>query len=113
MITTYTTANPFGNGTTRVSSRVLRFFLGIKTYTVSLFRVFFSFLNFENFRSFFIALKSRAVALGSVRSSFFIITLKSRAVALGIVRINAQLLRNIIKTIRDDDEFKRFIISSS
>ena len=56
---------------------------------------FFSFLNFENFRSFFIALKSRAVALGSVR-------------------INAQLLRNvIIKTIRDDDEFKRFIISSS
>ena len=95
MITTYTTANPFGNGTTRVSSRVLRFFLGIKTYTVSLFRVFFSFLNFENFRSFFIALKSRAVALGSVR-------------------INAQLLRNvIIKTIRDDDEFKRFIISSS
>jgi len=74
---------------------VLRFFLGIKTYTVSLFRVFFSFLNFENFRSFFIALKSRAVALGSVR-------------------INAQLLRNvIIKTIRDDDEFKRFIISSS
>lgn len=96
MITTYTTANPFGNGTTRVSSRVLRFFLGIKTYTVSLFRVFFSFLNFENFRSFFIALKSRAVALGSVR-------------------INAQLLRNvIIKTIRDDDdEFKRFSISSS
>jgi len=95
MITTYTTANPFGNGTTRVSSRVLRFFLGIKTYRVSLFRVFFSFLNFENFRSFFIALKSRAVALGSVR-------------------INAQLLRNvIIKTIRDDDEFKRFIISSS
>jgi len=95
MITTYTTANPFGNGTTRVSSRVLRFFLGIKSYTVSLFRVFFSFLNFENFRSFFIALKSRAVALGSVR-------------------INAQLLRNvIIKTIRDDDEFKRFIISSS
>lgn len=74
---------------------MLRFFLGIKTYTVSLFRVFFSFLNFENFRSFFIALKSRAVALGSVR-------------------INAQLLRNvIIKTIRDDDEFKRFIISSS
>jgi len=74
---------------------VLRFFLGIKSYTVSLFRVFFSFLNFENFRSFFIALKSRAVALGSVR-------------------INAQLLRNvIIKTIRDDDEFKRFIISSS
>ena len=61
-----------------------------------LFRVFFSFLNFENFRSFFI-------------------TLKSRAVALGIVRINAQLLRRniIIKTIRDDDEFKRFIISSS
>ena len=58
---------------------------------------FFSFLNFENFRSFFI-------------------TLKSRAVALGIVRINAQLLRRniIIKTIRDDDdEFKRFIISSS
>ena len=96
MITTYTTANPFGNGTTRVSSRVLRFFLGIKSYTVSLFRVFFSFLNFENFRSFFIALKSRAVALGSVR-------------------INAQLLRNvIIKTIRDDDdEFKRFSISSS
>jgi len=41
--------------------------------------------------------------------------LKSRAVALGIVRINAQLLRNvIIKTIRDDDdEFKRFSISSS
>ena len=40
-------------------------------------------MNFENFRSFFIALKSRAVALGSVR-------------------INAQLLRNvIIKTIRD------------
>ena len=74
---------------------MLRFFLGIKSYTVSLFRVFFSFLNFENFRSFFIALKSRAVALGSVR-------------------INAQLLRNvIIKTIRDDDEFKRFIISSS
>jgi len=61
-----------------------------------LFRVFFSFLNFENFRS------------------FFIIALKSRAVALGIVRINAQLLRNvIIKTIRDDDEFKRFSISSS
>ena len=58
---------------------------------------FFKFLNFENFRS------------------FFIIALKSRAVALGIVRINAQLLRNvIIKTIRDDDdEFKRFSISSS
>ena len=43
MITTYTTANPFGNGTKRVSSRVLQFLLGIKKYTVYLFRVFFRF----------------------------------------------------------------------
>ena len=43
MITTYTTANPFENGTKRVSSRVLRIFLGIKNYTVHMFRVFFRF----------------------------------------------------------------------
>ena len=45
MITTYTTANPFENGTKRVSSRVLRIFLGIKNYTVYLFRVFFRFAS--------------------------------------------------------------------
>ena len=73
MITTYTTANPFGNGTTRVSSRVLRFFLGIKTYRVSLFRVFFPFLNFENFRSFFHrfeASRSRARECPHKRATF-------------------------------------------
>ena len=45
MITTYTTANPFGNGTKRVSSRVMQTLLGIKKYTVHLFRVFFRFAS--------------------------------------------------------------------
>ena len=45
MITTYTTANPFENGTKRVSSRVLRIFVGIKNYTVHMFRVFFRFAS--------------------------------------------------------------------
>ena len=45
MITTYTTANPFENGTKRVSSRVLRIFLGIKNYKVHMFRVFFRFAS--------------------------------------------------------------------
>ena len=45
MITTYTTANPFGNGTKRVSSRVIRVRVGIKKYKVFLFRVFFRFAS--------------------------------------------------------------------
>ena len=73
-------SEPIRKWTKRVSSRVLRLFLGIKNYTVSLFRVFFRFTPPKN-----------STYVSKILSSFY----DKRCLSLNPLRRRSLLTRNL------------------